>query len=421
MILSGINITGKIRAGALNAALLTHTLDNPTAYGTSFNDSFGSSVGISGNRVIVGAIYEDDAGGNTSGKAYIFDVTTGAQIHTLDDPNAYGTTAGDQFGCSVAIDGNRVIVGAQYEDDAGGNSSGKAYIFDVTTGALLHTLDNPSAYGTAAGDAFGRSVGISGNRVIVSARDEDDAGGTNSGKAYIFDVTTGALVFTIDNPNAYGTTAYDQFGSSVGISGNRVIVGAHYEDDAGGADSGKAYIFDVTTGALLHTLDNPSAYGTSVNDYFGFSVGISGNRVIVGAYTEDDATGINSGKAYIFDVTTGALLHTLNNPNAYGTTANDWFGISTTIGENYAIVCAQYEDDAGGTESGKAYIFDVTTGALVFTIDNPNAYGTSFNDSFGCSVAIDGNRVIVGAQYEDDAGGTNSGKAYIFQISTGLL
>ena len=402
--------------GSSFTASLFHTLDNPNAYSTSASDYFGLPVAISGNYAIVGAYLEDDAGGNSSGKAYIFNVTTGSLVHTLDNPNAYGNSSGDNFGLSVAISGNYAIVGAYLEDDAGGASSGKAYIFNVSTGALLHTLDNPNAYSTSANDRFGESVAISGNYAIVGAWFEDDAGGTQSGKAYIFDVTTGSLVHTLDNPNAYSTSSSDYFSWSVAISGNYAIVGAKNEDDAGGNSSGKAYIFNVTTGALLHTLDNPNAYSTSGGDNFGLSVAISGNYAIVGAYLEDDAGGASSGKAYIFNVSTGALLHTLDNPNAYSTSANDRFGESVAISGNYAIVGAWFEDDAGGTQSGKAYIFDVTTGSLVHTLDNPNAYSTSASDYFGLPVAISGNYAIVGAQLEDDAGGNSSGKAYIYQL-----
>ena len=110
--------------------------------------------------------------------------------------------------------------------------------------------------------------------------------------------------WTLDNPNAYGTSAYDYFGYSVAISGNYAIVGASLEDDASGISSGKAYIFDVTTGQLKWTLDNPNVYGTSKDDSFGYSVAISGNYAIVGAYAEDDVseTTSNSGKAYIFQL-----------------------------------------------------------------------------------------------------------------------
>ena len=337
---------------------------------------------------------------------------------TLDNPNAYSTSQSDYFGRSVSISGNYAIIGAVNEEDAdGGFNSGKAYIFDVTTGNLLHTLDNPNAFSTSSSDYFGASVSISGNYAIVSAHYEDDAGGTNSGKAYIFDVTTGNLLHTLDNPNPYSTSLHDNFGISVSIDGNYAIVGAWYEDDASVINSGKAYIFDVTTGNLLHTLDDPNPYSTSTNDNFGQSVSIDGNYAIVGAYREGDASGTDSGKAYIFDVTTGNLLYTLANPNAFSTSASDYFGTSVSISGNYAIVGASSEDDANGDGSGKAYIFDVTTGTLVATIDNPNAFSTSAGDYFGNFVSISGNYAIVSAHTEDDADGVDSGKAYIFELS----
>jgi outer membrane protein assembly factor BamB len=350
----------------------------------------------------------------------------GEVLRTLNNPNAYGTSADDLFGVAVAISGNYVIVGTQYEDDAGGSGSGKAYIFNATTGQLVHTLNNPNAYGTSAGDWFGASVAISGNYAIVGAPTEADAGGTFSGKAYIYNVTTGTLLWTLNNPNAYGTSASDTFAASVEISGNYAIVGTGYlffgsEDDAGGTSSGKAYIFNVTTGQLVHTLNNPNAYGTSAGDTFGYSVAISGNYAIVGAPSEDDATGTNSGKAYIFNAITGQLVHTLNNPNAYGTSADDNFAYSVAISGNYAIVGAQYEDDAGGTSSGKAYIFNVTTGQLVHTLNNPNAYGTSADDNFGRYVAISGNYAIVAAASEDTAISGNGGRVYIYSVITGEL
>jgi len=416
------NFTSQLFTAIAKASVsLLYTLNNPNAYGTSAGDLFGTSVAISGNYAIVGAGSEGDAQNIFSGKAYIFNVTTGALLYTLNNPNAYSTRASDYFGVSVAISGNYAIVGAPREDDAGGDNSGKAYIFNVTTGALLYTLNNPNAYGTSANDYFAYEVAISGDYTIVGGGyfndREDDAGGLDSGKAYVFNVTTGVLVHTLDNPNAYGTSAGDSFGSSVAISGNYAIVGAVSEDDAGGNSSGKAYIFNVTTGALVHTLNNPTAYGTSAFDNFGSSVAISGNYAIVGAQAEDDAVSNSSGKAYIFNVTTGALVHTLNNPTAYGTSDNDTFGVGVAISGNYAIVGASSEDDASGLNSGKAYIFNVTTGALLYTLNNPNPYGTSANDAFGVKMAISGNYAIVGASSEDDAGGSDSGKAYIYIVN----
>ena len=401
--------------GILRVPQLLYTLDNPNAYDTSAGDRFSQSVAVSDNYAIVGANAEDDAGGTTSGKAYIFDVTTGSLVHTLDNPNPYDTSTFDNFGWSAAISGDRAIVGAYQEKDVGGSSSGKAYIFDVTTGSLLHTLDNPNPDGNSIGDRFGYSVAISGDRAIVSAPYEDEAGVIESGKAYIFNVTTGALVHTLDNPNPFGTVDRDRMGLSVAISGDRAIVGASNEDDAGGTGSGKAYIFNVTTGALVHTLDNPNAYNTSADDEFGVSVAISGDRAIVGAWGEDDASGFYSGKAYIFDVTTGSLVHTLDNPNPVGTSNSDYFGLTLAIDGNRAIIGAYSEDDSN-SDSGKAYIFDVTTGSLVHTLDNPNPFNTPLRDYFGNKLAISGNRVIVGAQGEDDVVNNDSGKAYIYRV-----
>ena len=410
----GSSVSGKAYIFSLSTGNLAHTLDNPNAYGGSSADFFGWSVAISKSYTIVGATGEDDAGSLSSGKAYIFRTSTGALLYTLDNPNAYGTSAGDSFGRSVAINDSYAIVGAYQEDDAGGTDSGKAYIFSLPTGNLLYTLDNPNAYNTSAGDFFGFSVAISDSYAIVGAYQEDDAGGAASGKAYIFSLSTGNLAHTLDNPNAYNTSAGDNFGRSVAISDSYAIVSAHQEDDAGGNNSGKAYIFDVTTGTLLHTLDNPNAYGTSAGDFFGFSVAISDSYAIVGAIREDEASGNNSGKAYIFSLSTGSLLHTLDNPNAYNTVVFDRFGQSVAISDSYAIVGANQEDDAGGNNSGKAYIFDVTTGNLLYTLDNPNAYGTSVSDFFGLSVAINDSYAIVSAYQEEDADGLNSGKVYIY-------
>jgi len=396
---------------------LLHTLDNPNVYGTSEYDQFGDSVAISGDNCIVGVPYEDEVDeAEDSGKAYIFSVTTGNLLQTLDNPNPYGGPGYDRFGGSVAISGNRCIVCAAGEDEAGNSGSGKVYIFDVTTGNLLQTLDNPNAYDTAASDGFGGAAAIDGNKCIVGATGEDDAGGLSSGKAYIFDVTTGNILQTLDNPNAYAGSSYDYFGKRVAISGNKCIISATGEDDASGGNSGKAYIFDVTTGNLLQTLDNPNAYGTSAIDYFGSSLAIYENTCIVGANYEEDAGGTRSGKAYIFDVTTGNLLHTIDNPNTHGSSENDYFGGSVAISGNTCVVGAYQEEDAGGNYPGKAYVFNVTTGNLLHILDNPNAHGDPESDGFGYVVAISGNKCIVGAVGESDSSGESSGKAYIFAV-----
>jgi len=206
-----------------------------TASDAAAFDNFGFSVSISDDRAIVGARLDDDAGGN-SGSAYIFDFDGTSWTQTK--LTASDAAAGDQFGRSVSISGDRAIVGALLDDDAGGNS-GSAYIFDFDGTSWTQT--KLTASDAAAVDLFGIRVSILGDRAIVGAHFDDDAGG-NSGSAYIFDFD--GTSWTQTKLTASDAAAGDIFGRSVSISGDRVIVGAPFDDDAG-TDSGSAYVFEL--------------------------------------------------------------------------------------------------------------------------------------------------------------------------------
>jgi len=365
---------------------LIHTFDDPTV---TTLDIFGSAVSIDGNNVLVGAP-ADDTNGVDVGQAHLFDATTGALLQTFDDPTP---TSFDRFGGSVSISGNLVLVGA-FADDTNDVDAGQAHLFDATTGALLQTFDDPTP---AAADGFGISVSIDGNNVLVGVP-ADDTNGFDVGQAHLFDATTGALLKTFDDPTP---TTKDFFGESVSISGNLVLVGALL-DDTNGVDVGQAHLFDATTGALLHTFDDPTP--TTI-DRFGSAVSIDGNNVLVGAHL-DDTNGFDVGQAHLFDATTGALLRTFDDPTV---TAFDGFGRSVSISGNNVLVGAQL-DDTNGVDVGQAHLFDATTGALCKTFDDPTVTTV---DVFGRAVSIDGNNVLVGAP-ADDTNGFNVGQAYLF-------
>ncbi len=202
---------------------------------------FGFSVGISGTRAIVGS-FLDIGSGDFSGSAYVYDTTTGLQLFELlaDDGANF-----DLFGESVAIDGTRAIIGAKGNDD-NGNFSGSAYIFDITTGKQLFKLLPDDS---AEADFFGVAVAISGTRAIIGAEGDDDNGG-DSGSAYIFDVTTGKQLLKLVADDGAGS---DFFGKAVAISGVTAIIGAFGDDDNGNF-AGSAYLFDVTSGEQLTKL-----------------------------------------------------------------------------------------------------------------------------------------------------------------------
>jgi hypothetical protein len=409
---------------------LLHTIDNPTAYGTSDGDRIGrsGSLSASGNYAIVGAYLEDDAGGEDSGKAYIFNVTTGALVHTLDNPNAFGTSGQDYFGSSVAISDNYAIVGALQEGDADATESGKAYIFKTTTGdwtdtVLVHTLDNPHTYGIGGG--FGSDVCIDGDYAAVSnpySSGSDVVNETQSGMVWIYNIITGALTYTIDNPNVRGVKASDKFGSSIAMEGNYLVVGAPGEKGTNNNSYvGATHIFKTTTGdwsdtTLLHTLFAPTINQTY--DGFGETVDISGNKVAV--RSSGYPSGTYSGIVRVYDVVTGQLVSTASNPRfngAYGTNDNDQFGEGLKLSGNILAVGAPFDDDATGTNSGKVHIFNVSTSTAskIITIDDPNAYATTGGDYFGQAVAISDGFLISSAPEERDAGGYYSGKVYVFE------
>lgn len=344
-------------------------LVNPNPFGTRFRDYFGISAKISGSFAIVGAPNEDDASGNDSGKAYIYNVTTGALVHTLNNPNAYTINSGDvndRFGYSVAIHDNFCIVGAPSENDSTAIDSGKAYIFNVTTGALIYTLDNPNP----SNNFFGSSVAIHGNFCIVGASYSNIASPVSSisdeGRAYIFNITTGNLIHTLIGPNV-GIEA-STFGWSVAIYDNYCAIGEPQASDFGKFNIGKVYIYNVQTGNLIYTLFDQNLVQ---NSYFGFSVAINNNRCVVGVPIEFISVSVppNVGifmsggtgrpSVYIFDLMTGQVIQKISSTPFETAFGNSRFGYSVDIEDNYFIASSPYEREVDA-ESGTVYIFPLT-------------------------------------------------------------
>lgn len=366
-------------------------------------DDFGISVAISGNTAIIGAFADDD-NGDFSGSAYLFDITTGQQLFKLLPEDG---SVEDFFGGSVAINGDIALVGVGLDDD-NGEQSGSVYIFDTATGVLIDKLFPTDA---EAGDAFGRSVAISGTTAIIGAIGDDD-NGEFSGSAYLFDITTGQQLFKL-LPN--DGAEQDLFGWYVDISGTTAIVGA-FKDDDNGDFSGSAYLFDTTTGLQIAKLLPEDG---EAEDEFGISVAIDGNIAIVGAWFNDDVCpglqNCKSGSAYIFDATTGQQLFKLL-PNDIA--QHDLFGSTVDISGTIAIIGAAQDDD-NSVNSGSAYLFDTTTG---IQIDKLVPTDGAAHDGFGGSVAIncENNTALIGSPHDDD-NGAGSGSAYVFQTDRANL
>ena len=397
-------VAGALVHGAASAAPLDlqQSFLNPSP---NANDLFGQSVSLSGGIALVGASL-DGTTGSGSGQAYVFDAATGALLRTLPNPGPL-PLANDNFGLSVSLSGTQALIGAQ-NDDTSGTNAGSAYLFDITTGALSRTFPNPGPAPITT-DSFGHAVAVSGNQALISAI-ADDTGASNSGAAYLFDTTTGAVLRTFTNPTP---ASGDNFGFAVALSGNRALVST-INDDIAALNAGAAYLFDTMTGALLHTFLNPTpelnnAFGN--NDNFGFTVALSATRALIGASQDDNAAGFNEGAAYLYDLATGILLQTLRIPTPVGD--SEFLGQSVALSDDFALVGAGFRNRGVPTaqqDLGAAFLFDANTGAFLqeFVDTVPDR-----NDRFGFAVALDGDEALIGAQ-TDLVGGVQSGQVFYY-------
>ena len=269
-----------------------------TASDADASDQFGYAVSISGNYAIVSATYNQDNGYGT-GSAYIFYKDQGGADNwgEVKKITASDATLDDNFGFSVSISGSYAIVGARYNDD-GGSMSGSAYIFNKDQGGTDNwgEVKKLLASDDDANDNFGHSVSISGNYAIVGSPGNDDDGGS-SGSAYIFYKDQGSVNNwgEVKKLTASDAASSDQFGGSVSISNDNAIVGAKTNDDIG-SNSGSAYIFNINEGGANNWGETMkiTASDAASSDEFGASVCISSNDIIVGANG-------NTGYAYVFN------------------------------------------------------------------------------------------------------------------------
>ena len=210
-----------------------------TAEDGTAGDQFGYSVDIYNDTAIVGAPFDDNNGFN-SGSAYIFQLDVNGDWVQKPKLLSSDGVANDHFGISVAMHGDTAIVGARGDDDRG-SSSGSAYIFQRdANGNWAQQAKLIGADGTAQ-DNFGISVAIDGDNAVVGAHLDDD-NGRSSGSAYIFQRDGDGNWVQFAKLFAADAAENDRFGYSVGIYDGTVIVGA-YGDDTNGRNSGSAYIF----------------------------------------------------------------------------------------------------------------------------------------------------------------------------------
>ncbi len=252
----------------------------------------------------------------------------------------------------------------------------------------------------AANAYFGGAVALSGHLALIGSA-VADVGGNNT--AYVFDLSTGREQQKLTpNDGAPG----DYFGGSVAIHGNTVLVGALRHNGGRGA----AYLFDARTGAPAGPGKLVATVAPQADDLFGWSVALDGDLALIGVQWDDDGQN-NSGSAYLFDTRSGTMLHRLTSDGIGEATNNGRFGYSVALNGGLALIGAVFNN--GGT--GAAYLFDARSGAFLRKLTATDA---AADDQFGYSVALDGSLALISTTLDDDLG-SSSGSAYLFDAQSG--
>jgi len=347
---------------------------------TAGDDFFGDSVAISGTTAVVGA----EGHAHDAGRAYLFGRNQ-AGWSQVGEVEGGDTVAGDDFGWSVAIAGDTIVVGAPSR----AKDAGRAYVFGETAAGWAQVAVLKGT-GTVVNDGFGASVAVSGMTAVVGASGHGDY----AGQAYVFTDTAGDWHETGELQGSR-TVVGDEFGWSVAVSGMTAVVGAQGHAD----DGGLAYVFEKTGRYWTPTAELEGA-DTVAGDFFGDSVAISGTTAVIGAWGHSR----DAGRVYVFEKAKGHWRQVAELKGS-DTVAGDFFGDSVAVSGTTVVAGAQNH----ASDAGRAYVFTKTaTGwKQVEEVDGPD---TVASDWLGYAVALSGATAVVGAPNH----ASDAGRAYVF-------
>ncbi len=366
-------------------------------------DFFGRAVAVHGDTVVVGSASDDDKG-SASGSAYVF-VRKGLAWSQQKKLVPADGAADDRFGTSVAVNGETVAVGAVRDDDKGSNS-GSVYVY-TRSGAAWSLQKKVVPADGGKDDTFGQSVALHKDTLAASSPADDDKGG-NAGAVYVF-TRSGTAWSQQQKLTAGDPAANDFFGSSVGLDGDTLVAGSPGEETTTW-DSGAAYVF-VRSGATWSQQQKLTAKLFGVFDNFGASVSVSGDVLVVGV-PRDDVKLVDQGGAYVF-VRSGTTWSQATFVSAADGKPADLYGGAVAVSSGEVLVGAEKKDIVKNDE-GAVYSY-TKSGASWTLLQKVLAQkpGGSGGDWLGLSVALDGDTAVVGCPRDDDKG-ADAGSAHVF-------
>ena len=311
------------------------------------------------------------------------------------------------FGVSVALHGTMAMVGADQMKVGDNEDQGAVYVFEESGGVWTMTQQILANDGTA-GDTFGNAVVFEGNTALIGAYAKTVGDNFSQGTAYVFTLQDGSWVQTQEITAADGQM-FDNFGYSLGLSGTTMMIGADAAQVGTNSFQGAVYVFDGTSGTWTNT-QKLSASDGGIGDIFGYSISFDGTTAVIGAYANNQY----QGAAYVFGNTGGTWTESQKLVADDGA-SNTYFGYATALSGSTILVGAWGSNPGGNDTQGAAYIFTNSGGTWMQTQELVGDDGQPF-DKFGHSVALDGTHALIGAD------GVNSaqGAVYAFDGTGGV-
>ena len=340
---------------------------------------FGGSISMSGNYIVIGASKEDTDAIN-AGVVHLFKKDINNDINEIATIKIDSGSSGDNFGSSVSIDGEYIIIGASGESSSG-YDKGSAYLYKISSDDKVSKIAKLSASDAEDWDGFGRSVSINAKSIVIGTEEADSA--------YLFkiapddSVTQTAIIIGDD------TQDYDRFGYSTAIYKNKILIGA--KDSSRG--SGSVYLFEITPDNNISQISKIDAIESRGN--FGNSVAIDEEYIVVGAEREN-STDSAEGAAYIFKIAADNNISKIAKLKADNPTSGDYFGASVSINDK-VIVIGQKANEQNSTNINSAYLFKIDSNDSVSKMAKLGANDDYDCKSFGYFVAIDKNYILISA------------------------
>jgi VCBS repeat-containing protein len=382
------------------------------------DDLFGTAVAVDRDTVVVGAAAATFSGVRT-GVAYVFERDSARfdswrMVRKLTPMGTFSVgVGGPTYGQAVAVHGDTIAVGAP-TDRLGSVVPGAVYLYGRNVGGANNwgLVKRVVPDDVSSGQQYGGSLALAGDTLIVGSPQDDDRG-ANSGSIYVLGRNQGGaeawgLVTKVLAPDGNNG---DRFGGSVGLAGDTLVTGANGDDGIG-----SAYVFERNLGGTsAWGMARKLVPGDgAAQDQFGSAVAVFGDVIAVGSPLDDDL-GSSTGSTYLFSRHVGGAQAWGQSGKllAAGAVPGDQFGSAVAMRDGVLLIGAPKQDDRG-VDAGAVYQF-AASGAIWVQTNKFLPDGTSATGEFGLPVALDSSTVVVGARFDNDRG-TKSGSISIFRL-----